>query len=330
MIVGEFTDFWKNFEKYFGPRAFPAKCRIFLDCCREYRRSLMTCDKYGYLRFDRLSRDERAKYITLGRLLEFARKVNDPSRAKEVGDKLSFQRLFADFTGRDALDLQTADREALAAFATRNQRVFVKPRDGTCGVGCSIEDCSTDDARSAFLAKFGGSNFVAEEIIVQHEGLAALNPRGVNPIRLTTFLCRDGRVEFPAGIALVKIGVDDTPAVNLARGGLLAPIDLKSGKICYGGVDAFGASATRHPVTDVPFVGHEIPCWEKLVETAVKLAHVVPEVPFVGWDLTVDVKGRVVVIEANTTPDLICAQRWTGGLQPRLDDLVMSREGLGV
>ena len=248
MIIGEFTDFWKNFEKYFGPRAFPAKCRIFLDCCREYRWSLMTCDKYGYLRFDRLSRDERAKYITLGRLLEFARKVNDPSRAKEVGDKLSFQRLFADFTGR-----------------------------------------------------------------------------GVNPIRLTTFLCRDGRVEFPAGIALVKIGVDDSPAVNLARGGLLAPIDLESGKICYGGVDAFGASATRHPVTDVPFVGHEIPCWEKLVDTAVKLAHVVPEVPFVGWDLTVDVKGRVVVIEANTTPDLICAQRWTGGLQSRLDDLVMSR-----
>lgn len=61
-VVSEFTDFWKNFERYFGRRGLVEKCRIFLDCCGEYRRSMRPCEKYGLLRFDRLSRGERAKY----------------------------------------------------------------------------------------------------------------------------------------------------------------------------------------------------------------------------------------------------------------------------
>ncbi len=322
MIVSEFTDFWKNFEKCFGHRGFFEKCRIFLDCCGEYRRSMMTCERYGLLRFYRLSCGERAKYVTLGRSLKFSRSVNDPVLSTMVGDKLSFHRLYAEFAGRSVLDLRTADQEAVAAFAQKNPRVFVKPRDGCCGVGCAIEDCSTDDARAALLAKYGGSNFVAEEVIVQHEGLAALNPLSVNTIRITTFLRRDGRVEFPVGLAVVKIGVDGSPAVNLARGGLIAPVDLKTGRVIRDAIDAFGGSAARHPVSGVPFVGHEIPCWEKVVDTAAKLARVVPEVPWVGWDLTVNADGRVVAIEGNTIPEIICAQVWTGGLQPRLDALL--------
>lgn len=115
--------------------------------------------------------------------------------------------------------------------------------------------------------------------------------------------------------------MSDAPAVNLAQGGLLAPVDLKSGRVLQGGVDAFGAAATHHPASGVPIVGHTIPCWRKLVDTAAEMAHVVPEVPLVGWDLTVDGAGRVVAIEGNTIPDLVCAQRWTGGLQDRLDAL---------
>ncbi len=322
MVVSEFTDFWKNFEKYFGHCGFFEKCRIFLDCCGEYRRSMMTCERYGLLRFDRVSRSERAKYVTLGRLLKFYRSVNDPVLSIMVGDKLSFHRLYAEFTGRRSLDLRTANRESVAALAEKNPRVFVKPRNGCCGVGCAIEDCSTDDARAALLAKYGGSNFVAEEVIVQHEGLAALNPLGVNPIRITTFLCRDGRVEFPVGLASVSVGVDASSAVNLSRGALEAPIDLKTGRIFRDASDSFGHRVARHPVSGVPFVGHEIPCWEKVVDTAVKLARVVPDVPFVGWDLTVSADGRVVAIEGNPIPDLTSPQIWTGGLQPRLDALL--------
>lgn len=322
MIVSEFTDFWKNFEKYFGHRGFLEKCRIFLDCCGEYRRSMMTCERYGLLRFDRLSRSERAKYVTLGRLLKFARSVNDPVLSTLVGDKLAFHRLYAEFAGRRVLDLRTANRESVAAFAQKNPRVFVKPRDGCCGVGCAIEDCSTDDARAALLAKYGGSNFVAEEVIVQHEGLAALNPLSVNTIRITTFLCRDGRVEFPVGSANLRVAMNDSPAVNLARGGLTAPVDLKTGRVIRDAIDAFGGSAACHPVSGVPFAGYEIPCWEKVVDTAAKLARVVPEVPWVGWDLTVNGDGRVVAIEGNAIPDLTSPQIWTGGLQPRLDALL--------
>ena len=323
MIVSEFTDFWKDFERYFGKRCLVDKCRIFLDSCREYRRSLTPCPMYGLLRFDRLSRDERAKYVTLGSLLKFARRVNDSVKEDAIFDKCSFHRLFADFTGRSVLDLRTVDREAVAVFAKKAQSVFVKPRRGTCGVGCSLVDCATDEAITALWAKCAGTDGLAEEVIVQHADLAALNPLGVNPIRIVTFLGPDGAVRFPCGCATIRIGVDDSPVVNFARGALEAAVELETGRIFTAAIDAFGERYERHPVSGAPIVGQVIPCGRELADFAAKLARVVPEVPFVGWDLTVGADGRLVVIEGNPIPDITNEQKLLGrGLQPVLDALI--------
>lgn len=323
MIISEFTGFWKDFDRYFGRRHLVDKCRIFLDCWREYRRSLTPCPMYGQLRFDRLSRAERAKYVTLGRLLEFARRANDPEKAEIFFNKGSFHRLFADFTGRSILDLRTADREAVAVFAKKAQSVFVKPRRGTCGVGCSLVDCSTDEAIAALWAKCGGTDGLVEEVIVQHGDLAALNPHGVNPIRIVTFLGPAGTVRFPCGCATIRIGVDDSPVVNFARGALEAAVDLETGRIFTAATDAFGGFYERHPVSGAPIVGQVIPCGRELADFAAKLARVVPEVPFVGWDLTVGADGHLVVIEGNPIPDITNEQKLLGrGLQPVLDALM--------
>ena len=327
MIVSEFTDFWKDFERYFGKRRLVDKCRIFLDCCREYRRSLTPCPMYGLLRFDRLSRAERAKYVTLGSLLKFARRVNDPVKTEFFFDKCSFNRLFADFTRRSVLDLRTADREAVAAFAKKVQRVFVKPRRDTCGRGCSLVDCATDEVITALWAKCAGKDCLAEEVIVQHADLAALNPLGVNPIRIVTFLGPDGTVRFPCGCATIRIGVDDSPVVNFARGALEAAVDLETGRVFTAATDAFGGFYERHPVSGAPIDGHVIPRGRDLADFAVKLARVVPEVPFVGWDLTVGPDGRLVVIEGNPIPDIANEQKLLGrGLQPLLDALIEETE----
>lgn len=327
MIVSEFANFWKDFERYFGKRRLVDKCRIFFDSCREYRRSLTPCPMYGLLRFDRLSRDERAKYVTLGGLLKFARRVNDPVKTEFFFDKCSFHRLFADFTGRSVLDLRTADREAFAAFAKKVQRVFVKPRRDTCGRGCSLVDCATDEAIVALWAKCGDTDCLVEEVIVQHADLAALNPLGVNPIRIVTFLGPDGTVRFPCGCATIRIGVDDSPVVNFARGALEAAVDLETGRVFTAATDAFGGFYERHPVSGAPIDGHVIPRGRDLADFAVKLARVVPEVPFVGWDLTVGSDGRLVVIEGNPIPDITNEQKLLGrGLQPVLDALIEETE----
>lgn len=323
MIVSEFTGFWKDFERYFGKRRLIDKCRIFLDSCREYRRSLTPCPCYGLLRFDRLSCDERAKCVTLGSLLKFARRVNDPAKEDVIFDKCSFHRLFADLTGRNVLDLRTADREAVAVFAKKARRVFVKPRRGTCGCGCSLEDCSTGEEIVALWTKYGGTDCLAEEVIVQHADLAALNPLGVNPIRIVTFLCLDGTVRFPCGCATIRIGVDDSPVVNFSRGALEAAVELETGRVFTAATDAFGKRHARHPASGAPIVGHVIPRGRELADFAMKLARVVPEVPFVGWDLTVGADGRLVVIEGNPIPDITNEQLLLGrGLQTTLDALI--------
>lgn len=142
MIVSEFTDFWKDFERYFGKRCLVDKCRIFLDGCREYRRSLTPCPMYGLLRFDRLSRDERAKYVTLGSLLKFARRVNDPVKAEFFFDKCSFHRL-----------LRTLPGGASSISGRRIVKPLPRLRKRSKGCSSSREGTRVDAAAPLWIAR---------------------------------------------------------------------------------------------------------------------------------------------------------------------------------
>lgn len=140
-----------------------------------------------------------------------------------------------------------------------------------------------------------GKNFNIQEAIHQHEALAKLNPSSVNTIRVVTYFREE---EVVLLYAVMRIGESGSEVDNTTDGGYTCGIlaDGKLKKEAYGFNPSRGYTVSQSGVT---FDGYQLPCFDKVIETAKELHTHVPQIPIVGWDLTVSDKDEVVFIEMN-------------------------------
>ena len=142
-----------------------------------------------------------------------------------------------------------------------------------------------------------GKNFVLQQIVEQHEDLKRLNPTSLQTFRVVTYWRND---EIVLVSALLRIGRKGAFVDNGSAGGYCCGCtsDGKLKKYAY----------TFHPTTKVAKTDNGIiledyvlPHFEEVISTAKLLHYEVPHLPLVGWDLTVDKDGKVVLIEINPT-----------------------------
>ena len=95
---------------------------------------------------------------------------------------------------------------------------------------------------------------------------------------------------------------------NWSVGGIVAGIDVKTGKINTDGSDKKGNVYKTHPLTKEKFKGHQIAKWQEIKETIKKASLVVEDMPYVGWDIAVTKNGEVELIEGNHNHDLAVIQ----------------------
>lgn len=140
-----------------------------------------------------------------------------------------------------------------------------------------------------------GKNFNIQEAIHQHEALAKLNPSSVNTIRVVTYFREE---EVVLLYAVMRIGESGSEVDNTTDGGYTCGIlpDGKLKKEAYGFNPSKGYSVSQSGVT---FDCYQLPCFDKVIETAKELHTHVPQIPIVGWDLTVNEDNEVVMIEMN-------------------------------
>lgn len=83
------------------------------------------------------------------------------------------------------------------------------------------------------------------------------------------------------------------------REGMFVGVD-ETGKLCGTAFTEFQEKYTEHPDSHIVFKGYEVIEFYKVCEAAKKLYGQIPQLGIVHWDLTLDNKGNVIVIEANT------------------------------
>ena len=125
--------------------------------------------------------------------------------------------------------------------------------------------------------------FTAEELIDAHESLRKLNPDSVNTVRICTY---NDNGRYVVHNSFAKIGRAGSFVDNGGAGGILVNIDKESGVMDSDGIDENCSHYTSHPDTGVTFRGFEYPEWNKALETALKAAAKLPDVKYIGWDLT--------------------------------------------
>lgn len=163
-------------------------------------------------------------------------------------------------------------------------------------------------------------NYFICQGVSQSDYLNSLYDKTTNTIRFITL--RDPKTgKFKVFFAVQRIGTKDTiPVDNGSRGGLVAKIDLDTGKLS----EAQSLhSLTRHkvhPDSKNPIEGVVVPNWNAIKDQMLELASRFPYLNFIAWDLLIDENDEVCVIEANKSSGVNVIQLWGPQKQGELGD----------
>jgi len=205
-----------------------------------------------------------------------------------------------------------------------NRDLFVKPNVGRGGKGAERWDyvgpgyrnpAGEEVGRDALFARLARRS-LNEEIIVQprivnHAALEPLNNGALSTIRILTCLDESGQPEVVG--AAMRMAIDGNHVVdNLHAGGIAAAVDIDAGTL--GPASDLGADSSfgwveRHPGTDAPILGAQLPMWEDVKDFAVRAHGAFADRVVVGWDIAITPQGPMLV-EGNGAPDLDIMQRF--------------------
>lgn len=159
-------------------------------------------------------------------------------------------------------------------------------------------------------------NYVIERKIKNNANLSALNPTSVNTIRFHTWRDRENS-EVIVLSQYIRIGRSGQIIDNASAGGIACAIS-NEGILNGNAVSCFPYA--RYVKTDSGIVlnGYVIEQFSEMRDTAIAAHSRLPYFGLVGWDITMNDKNKVVIIEYNPDPDL------------RIEQLVFNDSCLGM
>lgn len=260
-----------------------------------------------------LDRRERGTYMTHPKANHLSMKVNDPELRRVFSDKSRFNPIFSEYLGREWLDIRTSGPDELRAFLDRHDAVMVKVPDSLSGHGIERVESATVSDVAAFAERLAaGRQYLVEEFIAQHPAMASLNPSSVNSLRVISYL-KDGATIVLASV--LKIG-NGGAIDNFSGGGMYTMLD-EHGVALYPAFDGAGSTFAEHPLTGTPIVGFRVPHYDLVLRMVDEMSRVIPEVPYVGWDIAIGPE-RPVVIEGNPNSGVFQAKPSVSGVREGL------------
>jgi hypothetical protein len=251
---------------------------------------------YDYHEWDYnlMNHRERKTFLTRPQAHQLTLRYNNHDFSHLFMNKVEFNKLFAEHLGREWLDVREVTTAQLKAFILKHRTVFLKDPENLGGYGLEkLEAASIDDYETLRLRLLDRRQFLVEQFVTQHPELMRLSPASVNTLRIITYF--DGTdVHVLAHAFKMGNGAD---LDNFGQGGIQTTV-YEDGLLPYGAFNKEGDKWTVHPLTGVSIVGFVIPLYNEAVELAKQLARVVPEVPYVGWDIAIG-PDAPLVIEGN-------------------------------
>ncbi len=241
--------------------------------------------------FAMLTRAERDTFMTNPRSAHLSARFDAQRHRHVFEDKVTFNETFDAFLGREWLRLDESDAATLQAFGTRHGSLITKERRGSQGFGVRRHDLRGVTDWEAFRTELlAGGEVLIEEPIRQHPDLAAVCAGTVNTTRITAY--HDGSRTHILSVAQ-KFGrgaVSD----QVAFGGFYTMLDNR-GRAMSAGHDSYGRVHEAHPDSGVPIADFRLPLYDEAVALVRRVAPVVPQIAYVGWDIAVTSAGPVLV-----------------------------------
>jgi len=223
-------------------------------------------------------------------------------------------------------DLQT--HMPLSSLLNRQgMKAVCKEVLGGCGIGFMTVDVDSagklllmdEEATVSDLEKSLYGTHILQERVIQHPSLCELYPSAVMTLRVVTVL-KNGNSHVLAGT--VRVGACGGKVDNFHAGGMMGPVDLKTGKL--GKFFQFGPGKrgrfTHHPDTGVQFEGFQLPFVPDAVELCLATHKFFYGIHSIGWDIVFTENGPLI-LEANDEWMMGLVQFTNGGLRKQFNDL---------
>ncbi|MBR5754208.1 MAG: hypothetical protein IKX97_00055 [Erysipelotrichaceae bacterium] len=282
--------------------------------------------EYNLFDFVNRTKEQRETYVNFDYSQNLFKTLNDTAYTGIFNDKLSFNRLFKDYLGRDFLDIGNSTYEDFEKFCRGKKKIFAKPADSCSGKGIyrNFDVDGSADLHELYDYLKEHSLFV-EDSIVQNEKMSLLNPGSINTVRITTLLHND---EAHMMYAILRIGLAGMSVDNVGSGGIYTLLS-KDGEIinpCWS--DKTISTYTKHPDSGMELIGFKVPYFDEAVSLCKKAALVEKHVRYVGWDIAITDKGPTIV-EGNPLPGYDMPQNHfvsgsVTGLKPEFEKILNS------
>ncbi|MFE7844924.1 sugar-transfer associated ATP-grasp domain-containing protein [Microbacterium sp. NPDC057407] len=238
-----------------------------------------------------LSRAERDTYMTHPVSNQLSQKYDDPAFRHIFQDKIEFDRVFSEHLHRDWMVVEDGNADAVRAFAEKHGTIVTKEPVGQAGTGVHrYHAADVDDWGRFHEGLLQRGELLIEEVIRQHADLAAVCPGTVNTTRVTAFF--DG--ERTHILAMAQKFGRGAVSDQMTFGGFYTMLD-ENGHAVGPGYDSHAHVHERHPDSGFVIADFQLPLIDEVKAFVDRIARVVPQVQYVGWDIVVTPDGPVLV-----------------------------------
>jgi len=276
----------------------------------------------GYMDYDlfemyNLTPKQRDTYLTRGRNNAFVVKYCDKNYLHYFTQKDEFNTKFNEYIKRDWIKVNGTKKEDIIDFMKKHDVFMAKPIGGGCGHGIekikTSEYNSLDEIYDHLTTE--GADFELEELLVQHPDVSSIHPDSINTVRIVTIVTtKEGKsiltvpedqrkdVELVPHIICTYFRIGNGKFVdNFNSGGMVAPVDEKTGIVSQVAIDKQKNVYEKHPATGKQIKGFKFPDWDKAIAMCEEACKIIPEMGYVGWDVCFTPNGPVFV-EGNEFP----------------------------
>lgn len=214
--------------------------------------------------------------------------------------------------------LETLDELRTFLREENSQNLFFKPADESGGRG-ALSLGNKIVGREAWIMLPENSAITLEEVVAHvcregemrrfliqarltsHDMLEKIVPGVCSTVRLMTLVDKE---DVNVVGATLRLGSGRGPTDNLCGGGVVAGIELESGRLSK--VVSLESDTpnyfSSHPMSGVEVSGKILPDWAEVVKLAVESAKKLAFLPCIGWDIAITDNGPIIV-EINSRPD---------------------------
>ncbi len=179
----------------------------------------------------------------------------------------------------------------------------------------------TDNEINNFIKNI--DNYIITEALKNSKYSAKIFDDSVNTLRIV-IARKNGESKYKVIETFHRFGCNESiPGDNVCRGGLIAPINAKTGVLGRATSKKTLNFYSNHPDTGSKIEGVKIPHFNKIKKDLLELSYRFPFLNFIAWDVVVT-ENSFSIIEANTSSDIGMFQYFGGKRNDKLGEIYKS------